>query len=51
LRALGVERIVVTPLTKGWRIEGGADLQQIIAGGSEADVFSVGPNPGLQSPW
>jgi hypothetical protein len=27
LRALGVERIVVTPLRKGWRIEGGADLQ------------------------
>ena len=39
LRALGVERIVVTPLDRGgWRVEGMANLDRVIAGGSDALV-------------
>ena len=38
LRALGIERIIVTPLAKGWRVEGMANLDRIIAGGSDAPV-------------
>src|SRR5262249_54625696 len=40
LRALGIERITVTPLDKGWRIEGAVHVDRIIAGGS-GDVFTM----------
>jgi hypothetical protein len=45
LPALGVEKIVVTPLAKGWRIEGGADVARIIAGSSDAP-FSMESSSG-----
>jgi hypothetical protein len=49
-RALGVERIVVTPLPKGgWKIEGGADGQRVIAGGS-GDMFTMGSADGSAVP-
>jgi hypothetical protein len=49
LRALGVEKIVVAPLAKGWRIEGGADVARIIAGSSDAQ-FSMGSSSGSAIP-
>jgi site-specific DNA recombinase len=44
LRTLGVERIVVRPLAKGWRIEGMANLERVIAGGSDAPI-NMGASP------
>jgi DNA invertase Pin-like site-specific DNA recombinase len=46
LRALNVERVIVMPLKGGgWRIEGAANLDRIIAGGS-GDVFTIGSSEG-----
>jgi hypothetical protein len=51
LRALGIERIVVMPLAKGSKIEGGADVTRIIAGGSGDDsLITMGSSPGSVVP-
>src|SRR5207245_5876485 len=45
LRALGVDRVKVTPLDRGgWRVEGMAHLDRIIAGGSDAPI-NMGASP------
>jgi hypothetical protein len=50
LRALGVEPIIVTPLEKGWSIEGGADIARVIARGSDAPVSTMGSSYGSTNP-
>ena len=51
LRSLGVDVIKVTPLAKGWRIEGVAFPERVIAGGSDASRVNMEPSaPSEASP-
>lgn len=50
LRALGIERIIVTPLEKGWSIEGGPDIARVTARGSDAPVSTMGSSHGSVVP-
>src|SRR2546426_1106611 len=47
LRKLGVERIVVTPEGRGWRVEGCGDLGRLIQGGNKGTSDPSEPPPEL----